>query len=131
MNQPETGLINPSLDDEEIHPYRRVWPNFAVSNGIFFGSILVIFLFSTFVPISSVLHLPLGILLALLPLGLWGIFDWFREQQVERTRERLIPTLLVSALVANAIGYPLVEQWLDVGTWGPQQDLVTRFSCTA
>ncbi len=126
MNQPETGLINPSLDDEEIHPYRRVWPNFAVSNGIFFGSILVIFLFSTFVPISSVLHLPLGILLALLPLGLWGIFDWFREQQVERTRERLIPTLLVSALVANAIGYPLVEQWLDVGTWGPQQDLVIR-----
>lgn len=126
MNKPETGLINPPFDDEDTYPYRRVWPNFAASNGIFFGIVLVIVLFSTFVPLSPATRLPLDLLLALLPLGLWFFFDWLREQRVEQPRKRLIPTLLMSALVANAIGYPLVERWLDVGNWSPQQDLFTR-----
>lgn len=72
------------------------------------------------------LQTPANVALALTPLGLWIIFSWWQERFVPRPRQRLITVMIVSALAANAIGIPLVNDFLQVDRWLPLSSAIAR-----
>lgn len=62
--------------------------------------------------------LSLGLIL--LPAGLWLVFSRLQENRVPEPRRRLASVFVISALVANAIGLPIINflapaQWLAFG----------------
>jgi RsiW-degrading membrane proteinase PrsW (M82 family) len=67
-------------------------------------------------------------MLALLPVGLWGIFSWWQERFVPQPRLRLLPVLAISALIANAVGLPLVNDFLQVDRWLPLSSALMRIA---
>ena len=67
---------------------------------------------------SDSLAKPFNIALALMPAMLWFVFSHWRERFVQEPRRRLSTIFITSALVANAIGIPLLdtlapEEWLS------------------
>lgn len=121
-----TGYIVPPVEDEEIYPYARVWPGLAAMAGTLFGVVVAVVVISAVVDPPRNIWSPLGVLLALLPGLLWCLFPWLAERRAELGRERLFAVFIISALLANALGYPLIQHWLAVDSWGAQQPLFTR-----
>jgi hypothetical protein len=115
------GLLTPPREEEEVYPYRRVWPSIILEIGLLFALAFVLFvafaLFGMTVPPS--LRLPFSLGLTLLPVGLWLLFSYLRERTVPEPRRNLLGVFIISALVANAISIPVmsylqVEQWLSL-----------------
>jgi hypothetical protein len=115
------GLLTPPREEEEVYPYRRVWPSIILEIGALFGLGFALFvavaLFGMSVPPS--LQLPFNLGLTLLPVALWLLFSYLRERTVPQPRRNLLGVFIISALVANAISIPLmsylrVEQWLSL-----------------
>jgi RsiW-degrading membrane proteinase PrsW (M82 family) len=105
-------LLTPPTEEEEIYPYRRAWRSVILENGILLAVVVIVVILFSFIGIRlpSFLTSALSIALALFPVLLWFIFSWWAERFVPRPRERLIAVFLVSALIANAIGIPLVNR---------------------
>ncbi|MDX2160598.1 MAG: PrsW family glutamic-type intramembrane protease [bacterium] len=122
-----TRLIPPP-QEEEIHPYRRVWPSIALEMGVLFGVTLVCY--TAFRVLG--LELPplivqaLNAVLALLPLLLWVVFSLLRERAVLLPRQRLLTVMIVTGLAANAVGLPLVEGVFQIDRWLPLAPSTTR-----
>ncbi|MFQ3565415.1 MAG: PrsW family glutamic-type intramembrane protease [Aggregatilineales bacterium] len=119
-----TRYITPPQEDQEIYPYRRVWPSLGLENGIFFAVTASIFFAVNFLSFSlpETFVRPLNLALALLPLGLWLLFSYRAEFRVPQPRERLLAVLIISALAANAIGIPLLNDFFQVERWVPLGD---------
>lgn len=121
---PPSRLLTPPKEEEEVYPYRRVWRSIIVTMGILFGVTVVLFVVVSLlgIPIPSPLHRPLNYILAVLPVGLWAVLAWLPERAVLRPRIRLLPVMVISALVANAVGYRIIEdvffnnQWLSLAS---------------
>jgi protease PrsW len=115
------GLLTPPREEEEVYPYRRVWPSIIAEVGVLFGVVLLVFIvvnvFGSSLPES--LRTPVNIALVLLPALLWLVFSYSRERLAVEPRRSLLSVFLVSALVANAVTIPLlnylqIDQWLSL-----------------
>jgi len=127
--------INALADDEEINPYGQVWLPLALQVGILLVVVIAIYLvFRLFAPsLPRFVGQALDILLALLPLGLWLFFGWWRERLALQPRERLLMVAIISALAANAVALPLIDQVYQVERWlsiAPTANRVLGFTFT-
>jgi RsiW-degrading membrane proteinase PrsW (M82 family) len=121
-------LLTPPQQEEEIYPYRRAWRSVALEAGIFLAVTVAIFVLVNYLGISipNQFLQPVGLLLALTPLGLWLYISWWQERFVPQPRQRLLAVALISAIVANAVGVPLVNEYLQVDRWLPLSSAVSR-----
>ena len=124
----ETGFITPPREEEEIYPYRRVWPSLVLETGLLFALGAVLYLLLRLVDIPPRFYRPIGVAIALLPGGLWLAFSWLRERTVPQPRINLIALVVVTGLAANAIGVPLVKDFLQVDRWLPLQSALNRIA---
>jgi RsiW-degrading membrane proteinase PrsW (M82 family) len=128
-------LLIPPREEEEIYPFRRVWRSIALESGLFFLLAVVLYLLVGMLGLRlpKSLFRPTGLALAITPAGLWVMFSLLPERRVPQPRKRLLTVALISALAANAIGVPLVEEYLKVNAWLPLSSAITRiigFTCT-
>ena len=121
-------LLTPPQQEEEVFPYRRVWRSVAIESGILLGITITLFILVNFFgfPIPQSAYLAIAVGLALLPVGLWLYFSWRQERFVPQPRQRLLAAALISALVANAIGVPLINEFLQVDRWLPLSAAIMR-----
>jgi RsiW-degrading membrane proteinase PrsW (M82 family) len=121
-------LLTPPREKEEIYPYRRVWRSIALEGGILAAITTGLFLASDLIIpiIPASLTAPFRVALALAPLLLWLIFSWLGEQRALQPRRRLLAVVIIGALVANAIGEPLINQFFQVESWLPLSSAIDR-----
>lgn len=122
MASPNAKLITPPSEEEIIYPYRRVWRSIIVESGILFALTVVLYLFGSNIP--ATIRMPVNLIIAMLPLLLWLIFSLWQERFAQQPRSHLFAVSFLSALVANAIGFPLLNNILAVGTWVSGGDLI-------
>lgn len=122
----DSRFITPPKEEEEIYPYRRVWSSIVAESGIMVGLAVVIFLVTRFVEVPRRFYPPIAIAISIAPVGLWLALSWWRERFVPQPRAKLILVAISSALVANAIGIPLVEDFLQVDKWLPLENAINR-----
>lgn len=123
---------NPRLllppEEEEVYPYRRVWRSVALESLLLLAIAMALFVLLGFiglrVPESA--RRPLNYAVAALPLGLWLVFSLWQERAVQEPRRRLLGVVIITALAANAIGVPLVEQVFQVDRWLPLSSALNR-----
>ena len=112
-------LLTPPREEEEIYPYRRVWKSIIREIGVLTlisaGFYAIGFVGLT---IPERLFAPMNIALPLVIVVLWLYFSAWKESRVLEPRNQLLAVMLVSGLVANAIGVPLInalnpDEWLS------------------
>jgi len=105
-----------------------VWRSVLLESGILLAATATVFVLVNFLGISipQILVRPLNLGLAVLPTLLWLIFSWLPERGVDQPRQRLLHIFFFTALVANAIGYPLVTEFFQVDRWLPLESAVNR-----
>lgn len=123
-----TSRIVTPPEEEDIYPYRRVWRSIIIETNALLGVTLLVFILFSVVgaalpPVAQPVVLAL---LALLPLGLWALFSLLQERFVPEPRRRLLVVVVVTMLAANAVGIPLVEEFLQVDRWLPAASAVDR-----
>lgn len=124
----EPILLAPQQEEKEIFPFRRVWRTTLTEIGILlaltFAVVLATRLYhGTF---SDRQEQFFGFLFALLPLALWLMNSYLGERRAPQPRERLLTVALLSGLVANAIGIPLVNGFFAVNDWLATASATTR-----
>ncbi len=121
-------LLTPPQQEEEIYPYRDAWRSVIIESGIL--GILTIALFVLVnvvrVHIPQRFNVPISAGLACLPVLLWLYFSWFQERTVPQPRQRLLTIALISALVANAVGTPVINEFFQVDRWLPLSSAISR-----
>lgn len=108
-NQP--NLLVPPREEDDVHPYRRVWPSILFEIGcVYFVTISVYILYNFLgIRIPGSLNQLANIGIAILPATLWLFSSYVRETRVLQPRERLGVVFLLSLLVANAVGIPIIR----------------------
>lgn len=126
--RPTPQLLTPPKEEEDIYPYRRVWPSIAAEGLLLFAGALVFYIAGNFfgVQIDGVLRLPVSLLVALLPLLLWLLFSYVPERASAEPRTQLLQVLVITALSANAVGIPLLNNFLQVDQWLSLEGSVNR-----
>jgi RsiW-degrading membrane proteinase PrsW (M82 family) len=128
MSAYNTRFITPPKEEEDIYPYRRVWRSLVIESGLLVvitGGVFVLFgLFGLAFP-SRFLGLA-NVALALLPAILWVIFSRLGEERVQRPRQQLTTTFVMGALVAGAVGMPIVDEVIRADQWLPLQSVINR-----
>lgn len=121
-------LITPPKEEEEIYPYRRVWRSIIVQSVILMTVMGALFVLRNFlgVGVPELVRPLVNMGLALLPAMLWLVFSRLAENFALRPRARLFTVFLISALVANAVGLPLLEDFIQPDSWLSLQDTTTR-----
>jgi RsiW-degrading membrane proteinase PrsW (M82 family) len=121
-------LLTPPQQEEEIYPYRPVWRSVAIESGIVgivtIGLFIFINLLHPVIPLRF--NTPIVIGVACLPIVLWLYFSFLQERTAPQPRRRLLAVALISALVANAVGIPLVNEFLQVDRWLPLSSAISR-----
>ncbi len=115
----EPILLAPEREKKEVYPYRRVWRSALIEVGI----MLIITVLAVLV--ERFLHPRLddtqrhiaGLTFALAPVALWYVFSYLAERQSPQPRIRLFTVLILGALVANAVGVPLIDRVFAVDDW--------------
>lgn len=123
-----TRLLTPPKEEEDIYPYRRVWRSIIIQSA---GLMMVmggLFVLRNFLGIEppTTLRPVINIVLALLPATLWLIFSRLWENYALVPRRKLFTVFLISGLVANAIGLPLLEDFIQPTAWLSLQEATTR-----
>lgn len=126
VNNPR--LITPPREEEEIYPYRRAWRSIFIETGTIMGMMVIIFVLVNFLGLAIPVEFRLysNILLAISPTVLWLLFSRVPENDVIESRRRLLTTFTVTALVANAVGIPLINAVFEPNSWLPLQSSVNR-----
>lgn len=94
--------------------------------GTLFGFTIALFIVTRFAQVPENLSQPLNLIIALLPLALWLVFSWWREQIAPQPRRNLIAVAVVTALAANAVGIPLIVDVFQVDRWLPLESAIDR-----
>lgn len=128
MTSFDPRLLTPPREEEEITLYRPVWRSVAFEiAGLFLIALGLFFFINVFgIAIPTNFHRGLGIALALLPLGLWIVFSLLQERRVPEPRLRLLAVVIISALVANGVGIPLVDNIIQPQRWLPLTSALNR-----
>lgn len=123
-----TVLILPPREEEEIYPYRRAWRSVVIEGGILLVLVVVAYVAFGLLGLTLPDNLrTVGIVsFAILPTVLWLIFSRLQERFVVASRQRLATIFVTSALVANAIGLPLLEDFIQPNNWLSLQPTFTR-----
>ena len=114
----EYQLLSPEEDIEEIFPYRRVWRALTLEMVVFLALIIGIIIATTLGIIEDRYQEPLSVFLTLAPFGIFYLISVRGEQRVTQPRERLVLILVMSAVVANGVAWPVIrfaftpERWL-------------------
>ncbi len=115
-------------EEEAVFPYRRVWRSFAIE--IIGLLALTAGLFALFAAtqarVPDRFALAVNVAIAVVPLALWAVFSLWAERAVPEPRRRLLAVMVVSALAANAVGLPLVNNVMQVERWLPMASALTR-----
>lgn len=125
-------LQNPQLRrtyDEapaEIYPYRRVWRSVALEIGAMLGMVVIVLVGVWVNILRDVASRNWGLLLILVPLGVYLWFSVRGEQLAEQPREGLLTVTLFSALLANGVGVPLVDDFFQPRLWLSEASFFTR-----
>ena len=122
------GLLAPFDAPKDVYPYRRVWRTALIEIGLLvtFTGIVMLGMRVTHPTLGDTSRHVIGLILALVPVGLWLAITYWAELQAPQPRARLLPVLFLSALLANAIGVPLVDRLFAVEEWLPAAGAVTR-----
>jgi hypothetical protein len=121
-------LLTPPQQEEEIYPYRRVWQSVAIEVGVLFATTILLYVVTNILNISipTSYYAAIALVLAFLPILLWLYFSWWQERFVAQPRQRLLAVAILTALAANAVGVPLVNDFLQVEKWLPLSSAVNR-----
>ncbi len=121
------SLLTPPREDEEVYPYRRVWPSIFVEVGALFGFAIALYIVVGILNfrVPDALQQPLNIGIALTPLVLWLVFSRLPEMRVPQPRTRLTVVLVITALTANAVSLPLLD-FIDPDAWLPLAGRIDR-----
>lgn len=128
MGQYRTRLLTPPREEEEVYPYRRVWPAVALEAGILAFVTVAIFIAYEFlgITLSGRVESLANVLIALAPAGLWLANSYLGEQRVPEPRARLLAVFIIAGLAANAVAIPLIEDVLRPHDWLPLVGTVDR-----
>jgi RsiW-degrading membrane proteinase PrsW (M82 family) len=115
----EPILLAPQKEEREIYPYRRVWRTAIIEVAILLVLTVVAQLLQRFVPLqlADSQRRIFGGMFALLPFALWIGISYVAERRAPQPRQRLFIVAILGALVANAVGLPLVRDVLVVDEW--------------
>ncbi len=115
----EPILLAPQREEKEVYPYRRVWRTALIEIGILLVLTSAAVLVSRFASprLSETQRKVFGLAYALAPFALWIVISYLGERRVLQPRHNLFAVVILSALVANAIGIPLVERLFAVQEW--------------
>ncbi len=119
-------FITPPSEQEEHYPYRRVWLSIATEMIILAVLVIAVFVLTRLVTIPDEFRQPVDLLIALVPPALWIVFSWWRERRAELPRYNLIAVAIISALAANAIGIPVIDNVFTVDRWLPLGSAIDR-----
>lgn len=111
-------LLTPPREEEEVYPYRRAWDSIVREIGvltILSAGFYALGLLGIRIP--ERIYAPMNYILPFVPVGLWLYFSAWRESRVSQPRHQLVAVMLVSGLVANALGVPFLNalnprEWL-------------------
>lgn len=120
-------LVTPP-SEKEIYPYRSVWRSVVIENGLFTTAMLIVYFLASVLGLNWGGSVQLLTLLALvfLPLVLWFIFSYLAERRVLQPRQGLLRVLILSGLVANAVGIPLIEDTIQIDNWIALEPALSR-----
>lgn len=121
-------LLTPPQEKEEVHPYRRPWRSIAIESGVMLAVTGALYVLVNILGVRfpTGLNTPLSLAVVALPPGLWLVFSWWAERTVPQPRQRLLAVAVISGLTANAVGIPLVNDFLQVDRWLPQESAINR-----
>lgn len=117
-------------EEEEIYPYRRVWRSLGLESILLLLIVLGVWVLTSIVGIRipAALERPVEVALALAPFGLWLVFSLLQERTVPEPRERMLSLVIISALAANAIAIPFIDDFLRVQEWLPLGSAINRIA---
>lgn len=119
-------LLTPPREEEVAFPYRRVWRSIIIENGILIAFTVALIFAGGLIPPN--LYPSAALIVALAPMGLWFLFSWLPEKSVLQPRPQILRTMIITGLVANAVGVPLIRDFFVIENWLPTSDLVSRIS---
>src|SRR5258708_38604037 len=102
-------LLAPEKEEKEIVPYRPIWRS-AVTEIVILLAVTAAILIIARVYKGSFADSQrrlIGIGMALLPLSLWGLVSYRGERRAPQPRARILTVVILTGLVAKAIGVPL------------------------
>lgn len=94
--------------------------------GLLSGMGVILFVLTRFIQIPVRFYQPLNIAIVTLPIVTWFVVVWWREQRVPQPRQRLVPVIFVTALAANAIAIPMIDQVFQVQAWLSLESAINR-----
>lgn len=121
-------MLTPPDEEVEVYPYRPVWRSLIIESAL-----LAAVTFAAFIAFGVIrIQLPptatlvVNGLLVALPVVLWLIFSVWRERFVPQPRARLVAVFLITALAANALAIPFIEDVLQPERWLPLGGAINR-----
>lgn len=123
-------LANYSFCEEHFekanHQRQGVWKTNLLTIGLMVLFVVIVYAVDAVVkPVFSGVALPLaGMLLSLIPAGLWLAFFYRMDRLEPEPRSMVLGVFLLGALLAAAIGIPLTDSFFGVGRWIYQSGLV-------
>jgi RsiW-degrading membrane proteinase PrsW (M82 family) len=121
-------FITPPQENEERSPYRPVWRSLLIESGLLLIVVAIAFIMSSVLNVNlpEPTGLYIGVGIALTPCLLWFILTVRAEQRAIEPRQSLLTIFTISALAANALGLPIINQVLQVDKWLPLSDAINR-----
>lgn len=112
-------LLTPPREEEIVYPYRKVWRSIVIESFLLISIVIGVYGAFEVVGINFsdqfIGYINGG--LALAPMILWLVFSLWRERFVQEPRPQLLTIFIITALVANAVNIPLLENYIDVSKW--------------
>lgn len=124
----DARLITPPKEEEEVYPYRRVWRSIVFVYGALLLLSFAFFVLVNFVGVTfpEQIRWPMSLGFALLPALFWGVSALLPERFVNKPRQDQLKVFVITALAANAIGVPFVDQVMRVEEWLPLAGAIDR-----
>ncbi len=128
MSVYKQGLLTPPDEAEIVYPYRRVWRSLILESAVLFGAAtatsIAVGLLGIRLP-NAIIPVVNGAFVAL-PVVLWLIFSVWGERFALEPRTRLIAVFVITALAANAIAIPLIDNLFQPERWLPLTSAINR-----
>jgi RsiW-degrading membrane proteinase PrsW (M82 family) len=114
--------------NEEIYAYRHEWRSVVIEGSILFVITSAFYVLVALIGVSIPLSLQpiIRIGFALFPLFLWLVFSFYTERFAARPRSKLLVVVVVTALAANAVAIPLINEYLQIDRWLPLSSAIDR-----